>query len=62
MDRAEADEPFADEPRRVGGSPPEEDDEGARGGEGGAEPRERPEPASPTEEIENPAEGEAPSG
>jgi hypothetical protein len=62
MDRAEAEEPFADEPRRVGGSPPEEDDEAARGGEDGAKPGERPEPVSPTEEIENPSEGEAPSG
>ena len=60
MDRAGTEEPLADEPRRVGGNPPQEDDGDA--GERGAEPREDSEPASPTEEIEDPAEGEAPSG
>lgn len=51
----ESKDPFADEPRKVGGDVPEREDEEAGGdGAGSGE--------TPSEEIEDPAEGEAPSG
>jgi hypothetical protein len=65
MDRGMPEDPFADEPRKVGGQQPEaEEESGAEAaGEREAGAGDGPRRATPSQEIENPVEGgEAPSG
>jgi hypothetical protein len=62
MDRGMPEDPFADEPRKVGGKQPEADEESGADDAGEREAGEGPSRATPSQEIENAVEGEAPSG
>jgi hypothetical protein len=73
VDREQSEDQFADEPRRIGGKPPPkaDDDSGeaspaAPGREAeeaaGGDSEEAAEDTMPSQEIEDPGDGEAPSG
>ena len=66
MDREPPQDPFADEPRKIGGKAPEgeeaEEANPAGPGRRAEEAAGRDVEPPPSQDIENPADGEAPSG